>query len=337
MKAFDRYLERRQTEWRRDHVETEEEGKWSGHPYPWILPKDSWEENLWSGVRHGSNDSLPAYLEESRVQRHVCANNLKSSWVLCANLYFPFRFTAAGRDLLASFLREYVDPGIESLEQLELEYAECGDLHPSRLLGEEGGGRGANQTSPDLGILVNSGKGIVLIENKLTEHGFYQCSAWKHEGSRSRPGNPHPGRCDHPAEVSLDPSNQCHQSTWGRRYWEHLAPVVNRDILAHLPRCPAAQHGYQLFRQQALAEGIASSGKYDLVVSAVAVDERNEALDSALQRCGINGVREWGSIFDGKARFAVFTHQQWVAWVREQDADENWSDWLLYVQDRYGL
>ncbi|MDE2781013.1 MAG: hypothetical protein OXI91_15255 [Chloroflexota bacterium] len=159
MMSFDRWMERRQTEWRRDHVETEEQGKWRGRSYPWILPDDSWEESLWPGVRRDSDNSLPAYLAESRVQRHVFANNLKSSWILCANLYFPFRSTPAGRDLLASFLREYVDPGIESLERLELEYAECGELQPSRLLGEEGGGRGANQTSPDLGLLVDSQTG----------------------------------------------------------------------------------------------------------------------------------------------------------------------------------
>ena len=122
---------------------------------------------------------------------------------------------------------------------------------------------------------------MVLVENKLTEHGFYQCSAWKHQGNRARSGNPDPGRCDYPVEVARDPANQCHQAAWGRRYWERLAPVVDAGVLAGLPRCPAAQHGYQLFRQQALAEGIAMSGKYDLVVTAVAVDERGEPFSEA--------------------------------------------------------
>ena len=69
------------------------------------------------------------------------------------------------------------------------------------------------------------------------------------------------------------PSSQCHQAAWHRRYWDHLAPVVDQNAFARLPYCPPARHGYQLFRQQALAEGIAQSGKYELVVSAVAVDE----------------------------------------------------------------
>ena len=45
--------------------------------------------------------------------------------------------------------------------------------------------------------------------------------------------------------------------------------------------------GFQLFRQHALAEGMAQSGRYNLVVSAVAVDERNDELDAALKRSGI--------------------------------------------------
>ena len=267
---------------------------------------------------------------------HEGVHNLKSSWILCANLYFPFRGSADGKALFASFLERHVAVEIESLEEIELEYAEDGELHPSHLLGEEGGNRGANQTSPDLGLLVNGSRGLVLVENKLTEHSFYECSAWRHKGSSRRPTNPDPDRCNHPAEVVKDYVGQCHQAAWGRRYWEHLAPVVDGKALVALHHCPAMRHGYQLFRQHALAEGIANSGKYSLVVSAVAVDERNDALDDSLRRSGVGGLKQWGKIFQGKARFAVFTHQQWVAWVREHDIEGRWSDWLRYVCDRYG-
>ena len=295
------------------------------------------EESLWPGIRKDSDNPLNKYLEEKNIPRHTETHNLKSSWVLCANLYFPFRASADGRDLLASFLKHSVDAEIDSLEDIELEYAGSGELCPSKMLGEKGGGRGANQTSPDLGLQINGGDGLVLVENKFTEHSFYQCSAWKHKGSRRREANPDPGRCNHPLEVAKDPSGQCHQSSWGRRYWEHLAPVVDRDALAELPACPAARSGYQLFRQQALAEGIARSGRYDLVVSAVAVDERNEALDASLRRSRISGLEGWGHIFRGKARFAVFTHQKWVRWIQEHQARGQWDDWLRYVRDRYVL
>ena len=337
MAAFDRWMEARQVEWRASHLTTKEWGRQKGVERPWILPADSWEEGLWPGIRSGSDNSLPAYLQRSRIEKHTGVHNLKSSWTQCANLYFAFRGTPDARSILASFLKHHVDTEIDSLQQVELEYEEEGDLHPSRLLGEQDGNRGSNQTSPDLGLLVNGGSGLILVENKLTEHSFYECSAWRHGGSSRRSGNPDPSRCDDAAKVASDQRTQCHQATWGRRYWEHLSPIVDFDRMAGLPHCPAAKSGYQLFRQQALAEGIAQSGKYDLVVSAVAVDERNESLDRALGRSGVGGLRQWGAMFRGKARFAVFTHQQWVAWVREHDDADQWGDWLLYVRDRYGL
>lgn len=341
MDSFDQWMNCHQAEWRRTHVVSKECGQWRGRKYPWILPKDSWEEGLWPGIRTGSDNSLPAYLEENGVQKHKEVHNLKSSWILCANLYFPFQGSVYDRALFASFLKRYVDAAIDSLEAIELEFAEDEDseLHPSSLLGEAGGTRGANQTSPDLGLRVNGCRGLVLVENKLTEHSFYECSAWRHKGSSKLPGNPDPDRCNRPVNIVEDHANQCHQSAWKRRYWNHLAPIIDKKALALLPQCPAARNGYQLFRQHALAEGIAKLGNYDLVVSAMAVDERNNALDAALKRSGIDGLKWWGELFKdkGQARFAVFTHQEWVGWVQENDTEGRWSDWLSYVLSRYGL
>ena len=337
MAPFDKYMNKYQTEWRRNNVTSQEWGRQNGRRYSWILLQDLWEEGLWPGIRSGSDNSLPAYLERTGVQKHRGVHNLKSSWVMCANLYFPFGASADGRDLFAAFLKRYASEKIDSLEVIELEHAEAGELSPPQLLGELGGMRGANQTSPDLGLLVNGGRGLVLVENKCTEHSCYECSAWRYKGSSRRPGNPDPDRCLNPLEVAENPSKQCHQAAWGRRYWEHLATVVDRETLIALPRCPAARHGYQLFRQQAQAEGIARSGQYALVVSAVAVDERNNTLTSRLRRSGFNSLEHWGRLFRGKAGFALFTHQQWTTWVREHDIDGRWSDWLEYVSLRYGL
>ena len=337
MESFDQWMNLHQIEWRKANVAATELGRWRGRQYPWTLPEGSWEGGLWPGIGSGSDNSLPAYLERTGVQKHEGVHNLKSSWILCANLYFPFRGSAEGKALFASFLKRHVAVEIDSLEEIELEYAEDGELHPSRLLGEEGSTRGANQTSPDLGLLVNGGRGLVLVENKLTEHSFYECSAWRHKGSSRRRGNPDPDRCNRPAEILKDHANQCHQAAWGRRYWEHLAPLVDEEALASLTHCPAMRHGYQLFRQHALAEGIARLGRYYLVVSAVAVDERNDALDAALSRSGIDGLKRWGTVFKGRAQFAVFTHQQWVGWVQEHDTEGKWSDWLSYVRSRYSL
>ncbi len=241
--------------------------------------------------------------------------------------------------MFAAFLKNYVASEIDSVEAIDLEYAENGALHPSSLLGESGGRRGSGQTSPDLGIVANGCTGLVLVESKLAEDSFYDCSGRRHRNRSRLPDNPDPDRCNHPLNILNDYANQCHQHhpAWGRSYWEHLAPIVDEKALGNLPHCPAARGGSQLFRQQALAEGIARSGKYNLVVSVVAVDARNDTLDAGLRRRKMGGLREWGGMFNGRARFAVFTHQEWVAWVKNHDTENRFDNWLGYVQCRYDL
>jgi len=330
-----------QVAWRNEsnNVECREQGWQNGGQYKWILPSDKWEQSLWPGIRTGTSNSLPEYLARNEIQAHQGKHNLKSSWVLCANLYFPFRETAEGRALLAGFLREYVSEDVQTVMELHLEYAEEGDLHPSVLLGEKGGKRGSGQTSPDLAFRVNGGHGLILVESKLTEHSFYPCSARKREGKPGRPGNPDPGRCLNVSAVMANPVSQCHQChpEWGRKYWPLLLASANRQALVCLKCCPAAIAGYQLFRQQALAEGIANRGSYDFVYSCVALDARNEALLNCLAETGISDLKTgWATLFGGKAHFKVFEHQKWVAWVRDHGNMSVWRSWLIYVADRYG-
>jgi hypothetical protein len=337
MISFDEKVTQHQIKWRRANIASGEWGWYKSKQYEHILPEKIWEEGLWCGIRSGSSNSLPEYLRINRIQKHRSVADLKSSWVLCANLYFPFRSSNEGRILLAEFLGEQVNPEIRSVDAVELEYAESGQLHPSRLLGEHGGARGAGQTSPDIAFWVNGRSGLILTENKFLESSFYDCSARRTTDKPRRPGNPDPTRCDDVLAILKDPARQCHQSAWGRKYWDYLAPALRREMLLSLRGCPAAHAGYQLFRQQALAEGIATSEKYDFVVSSVAIDERNEKLSGCLARVGITDIRQWGKLFRGKAEFAVFTHQQWITWVYENGDPTQWADWLGWMQARYGL
>ena len=104
-----------------------------------------------------------------------------------------------------------------------------------------------------------------------------------------------------------------------------------------LVTCPAARAGYQLLRQQALAEGIAKSGVYDIVFSVVAYDARNTGLLGSMRSSGVlNFTRDWGPLFEGRARFAAFSHQEWIAWVRKHDLDARWGSWFSWVVARYG-
>ena len=193
MSAFDNQMTQHQVRWRRANIESREPGWQNGRQYEWILPHDRWEEGLWPGLRSGSTHSLPDYLRRNQIQKHQGVHNLKSSWTLCANVYFPFGLSDQARALLAGFLRERVHASIRSVDAVELEYAESGDLHPSVLLGEQGGSRGTGQTSPDIAFVVNGGRGLVLTENKFVEHSFYPCSAragWQPRTARQSRSQP---------------------------------------------------------------------------------------------------------------------------------------------------
>lgn len=332
MSDFDTYIERQQVSWRQKHISNQEWGEQNGKKRPWILPKELWEEGLWPGICSDSAHSLPDYLEQNDVEKHDGVHNLKSSWVLCANLYFPFQ---RDLDILAGFLQQ-VYPLIESVDRMELEYAEEPPLDPATLLGEPASGkRGKNQTSPDVAFIINGGKGLMLTENKFTEHSFYECS-----GRKKEHGNPDIKRCLDFGLVSSDTVNNCYQCHWedgsrkNRKYWDYI--TINEKGRKLLKRCPAAVSGYQLFRQQALAEAIARSNKYDFVISCVAYDSRNKNLIKCMSPAGVaDFARDWAGLFDGKARFVTFRHQQWVSWVRENTRRERWNDWLCYIEQRH--
>ena len=335
-RTFNREVEAAQVVWRKHHVKTSKHGRQTGKQRPWILPASRWEEGLWPGIRSGAENALQGYIDATGIQKHRDVHNLKSSWVLGANLYFAHR---QDRRLLGRFLAERIDQRIGEVERLELEYAEHPPLDPTTLLGEPQGQRGANQTSPDIAFLVTlktGGRGLILTENKFTEHSFYPCS-----GRKKEHGNPDPQRCLDAQAVIRNPATQCYLLDWetgrrtNRQYWHYLN--ISRSGRRTLRQCPAARAGYQLFRQQALAEAIAQRGAYELVVSAVAYDARNKDLMQSMKSAGIDNVStDWAALFDGQARCASFTHQDWVHWVRTHDTHGHWADWLDWVAKRYG-
>ncbi len=59
-----------QVAWRRRNVSSKKMGIWRKTAYPWILPRNLWEEGLWPGIRTRSNNALTAYLKQARVQKH---------------------------------------------------------------------------------------------------------------------------------------------------------------------------------------------------------------------------------------------------------------------------
>lgn len=337
MKDFDNEMEEQQKTWRYKHIESKEQGKQGNYRREWILPAEMWEEGLWEGIRSESNNSLPKYLQENGIQKHTGSHNLKSSWILCANLYFPFR---TDLDMITEFLVDRISGNIENVKKIELEWAGETPLDPATLLGEPKGKRGSNQTSPDVAFVVKTvsgGKGIILTESKFTEHSFYTCS-----GRQKRNENPDISRCMNFRKVNRDRLGQCYQMHWqqgirmNRKYWSYVD--FTREAEDKLKRCPAATAGYQLFRQQSLAEALMRESSFDMVASCVAYDCRNEKLISCLSTTGIDDFREdWAKMYNGKAIFTSFSHQEWYKWVNDNDPFKKWAGWSKYIRERYGF
>lgn len=335
--SFDAVVEDAQFAWREKHIATRDQGSQNGKTRCWILPWKCRQHGFWRGIQRGTPNDLEAYLRSEKVQPHVGIHNLKSSWVLCANVYFAHRQNPA---LLARFLASRVDSLITDVEELQLEWAAEAPLDPHTLLGERKGRRGSGQTSPDVAFVVRlrgGGRGLVLTEVKFTEHSFYPCT-----GRKSKYGNPDRSRCMDALAVFADPNSSCYLTQWAnerrenRRYWEYI--TVSEVGRREFRRCPASTAGYQLFRQQALAEAVAKEGKYEFVVSCVAYDNRNHALVRSMRGAGVTDfAAQWDSLFDGKARFVAFTHQEWIDWVEDNDHEGQWADWLQWVDERYGL
>lgn len=320
--------------WRGTNISSKEKGMHNKRPYDHVVPNQIWEETLWKGIK----DELLGYLESNKIQPHSGKHNLLSSWICCANLYFPIRCNESLKQLMLDFLKLKISKQIESIIDIELEFAfsKGNALHPMNLLGEDDGIRGSGQTSPDVAFSVKTtkGEGYILTECKYTEHSFYPCSARRNKESEKRKKNPDSTRCMQPGNL-CDYNSICHQNVWGRKYWKYL--TLSETGKKSLTRCPASTAAYQLFRQQALAEGIALSGMFDLVASTVAFDERNNALTSSLASTGVNDfATNWSGLFEGKTVFKTWTHQEWVNYVRANQKNGEFSDWLAYLKDRYG-
>lgn len=314
--------------------EEEKWGKHGGKSYPHIT-QAAWQQLLWKEIA----GELPKYLKDNNITAHTATKNLLSSWIASANLYFPSRSNLNFKQLLINFLQSKISTDIIDVENIELEFALAGDLNPEKLLGELDGNRGTGQTSPDVAFIVKTkqGKGLILTECKYTEHSFYPCSARRTTDRGDKPGNPQPKKCLQSADLCNYETIPCHQKVWGRKYLDNFKlSAYGKSILK---RCPAATAGYQLLRQQALANGIKESGEYDLVVSAVSFDARNSALIGCLQRTGIPDFQTgWRNIYQHGAEFITWHHQEWVEHVRNHNHTKNdeVNDWLSYMEERYG-
>jgi hypothetical protein len=332
MKGFKEAMKNHQIKWRETHLPNVTGNGWqNGRSYEHIPPlKYKWE-NFYPGIR----EALPLYIENEGIQPHTGIHNLLSSWVVCANFYWPFN-NEPGYVLLKEYLNERLNLDITKILSLELEYQDNEQsLSPSILLGEDEGKRGSGQTSPDLAIKFissNNREGILLIESKFTEHNFYSCSGY----SKTKPGKPinrDKSRCLNTDSLVSSDFNNCHLIAWERKYWSLLKSDLNEEVFRELKRCPMSTSCYQLFRQQALAKGYES--KYNPSVSCVVADSRNNALKNSLSSLGLDPLPDgWGLLFPNLP-FKWFTHNDWFQFVNLHNGNKHWSEWIDYIEERY--
>ena len=118
-----------QISWRKHNISTPKWGVYSGKDYEHIVPKEIWLETVWDGIR----TDLKNYLMSKNIQHHTGTHNLLSSWVLCANLYFPIRTDETLRQLMTDFLKEKVSDQITEITDVELEFAFPAGILATRL------------------------------------------------------------------------------------------------------------------------------------------------------------------------------------------------------------
>jgi hypothetical protein len=322
-------LRKKQIEWRKSNLpEIIENGKQNGVVRPYILPY----RNCWSNFFPAIQNDLRHYISANNIQPHTGIHNMMSSWVVCSNMYWPFN-NSDGFQILSAFLSNRLVVDIKHIESMELEYEEEG-MSPGELLGEDSGQRGSGQTSPDLAIIfktTDNKKGILLIESKFTEHSFYGCSGY----GKTKPGkpvNPDNGRCLNTKGLLNSNFKNCHLLVWNRKYWDLLRSEINSNLFSRLKKCPMTNSCYQMFRQQALAK--AYKKRYDIVISCVATDSRNEALTNSCKSVGLKPFPDgWRELFPNMG-FGWFSHNDWHQYVKE-NGSSRYRDWLKYIGERY--
>jgi hypothetical protein len=150
------------------------DGVYKGTSYPFCLPVENAEENLFPPIRHLVMDFFASHkIKWHDGQNGKPSNHLCSSQVCCVNFLFPF---SEKPDALADILR----PNFPVREMIPIEsgqYVSFEWIGQANYLGEKNPGngdrtRGANFTSADAAVMflrTDGKKQIVLIEWKYTE------------------------------------------------------------------------------------------------------------------------------------------------------------------------
>ena len=218
-----------------------------------------WHEGLSPGLREG----VDGVLIEDRVRPHPYLAARNSSMAFALNLFLPFRLGDAGP--LSTLLSRELGREVY-VERLVFEYG-----GPTHVLGEVAGESPTEDekfTAADVAVFVRDaegGRGVVLIEVKLTEGGFTAC------GGAESNGNRRPDVCASADTFFADPSACYLRHPWrasrDRRYWTIFADA-HGSVRRAFPSaaeggCPFRGDAQQVMRNHALALGLVQAGLAD--------------------------------------------------------------------------
>jgi hypothetical protein len=209
------------------------DGIYKGKAYPFCLPREHAEENLFPGIR----ESALAYFAAQRIKWHdgqggKASNHLCTSQVCCVNFLFPF---ADEPRALAEVLRPAF-PDIREMLPIESgRYVACEWIGQENYLSEkihrgDSRTRGANFTSADSAVMFERTDGkrqIGLIEWKYTEsYGGMFLKTAKNGTDRTAIYNEIFERDDCPIDKSLLPS-------FDALFYEPFYQFMRQQFLAH--------------------------------------------------------------------------------------------------------
>lgn len=306
------------------------EGFYKGRWYPFCLPRERAEENLFSGIRTAALD----YFRRQRIAWHDGqgsrpSNHLCSSQVCCVNFMFPLK-----QDLnKANSILSKALPGLDRVLNIEFEYTGPGSA--TEWLGEPPGGRrGQYRTSIDAAVWWKNHQNktrLTLVEWKYTEQSFGDCG-----GYRSR-GNDQRDRCRTLKVQDIGVGENCYLAAGrnertSRRYWNHLTEAgLSLQRFGDHSGCPFRGPFYQLMRQYLLAAYCRAkiSEAHGVDVIAIGFQENRDLLrlPSYLSHLGEDVVAAWNNMLTAPPLRHVF--------VETLLADAPSDEWREYIRERY--
>lgn len=296
------------------------DGIYKKKPYPFCLPKNVSEENLFAEIRYQSID----YFSHFGIKWHdgigeKPSNHLCDSEVCCVNFLFPF---IDKPDALIELLRP-IFPSIKTVISMEcpntfvsFEWIGQKNYLNERMKGLQKRTRGANFTSTDAAVMFekeNGNKQIVLIEWKYTEsYGATFLKISKNGTDRTMIYSPLYEKEDCPIDKSL-------LNAFNDLFYEPFYQLMRQQLLAH-----------EMEKVQELGASVVSL----LHISPRVNLDFKKVTSKELQSLGSSPIEIWEKLIKQSNRFYGINTETFFGQFPVSEFEEL-SSWWEYITKRY--